>query len=627
VTVVKLAAFMRAEAGVEAARRGRSPHVGGGRLRAVRRARWKAALWALTALLAAVLATGVVFAGSPDRIPAGVTLAGIEVGGMEASEAEALLSRRAGALASTPVVFTAGEESWRIRPNRLDVRVNWHAAVEEAVEAGSGPLPLRGLKRVKVRLFGADLQPHAEVYEPALQLQVQRIARGIDVPAREAALVLNGLSPIAVPAETGRRLAREEATETVLTALAGLERRPVPLPVAVDEPTVTAKDLTAAAADVRTALSAPVQVGFRGATLLLRPTQLAGFLQLPAGGATELRVGGAKATRFFKNVGRGVAKPARDADFALRQNGRVRIIPSRDGRALDLRASAEALLAAALASGDRRAELVVASMEPRFTTGEASSLGVTRVLASYRTPYSGTSDRIRNLQLAIRALDGTVIRPGKEFSFNKVVGPRTAARGYRPAPVIINGEYEDGVGGGVSQVATTVFNAAWEAGIRITRRHAHALYISRYPLGRDATVNYPEVDLRVVNDTDHAIYLRARHDETGIVISLLGAPTHRRVVSEAGELREIGPPREKLERDPTLFVGERVVEDDGEPSRAVTVTRTIYVRGELLRRETWSTSYRSEAKIMRVGTIPKPEAEKPPTKTTTTSATTTAPGG
>ena len=97
--------------------------------------------------------------------------------------------------------------------------------------------------------------------------------------------------------------------------------------------------------------------------------------------------------------------------------------------------------------------------------------------------------------------------------------------------MIINGEYKDGVGGGVSQVATTVFNAAWEAGVKITARTAHALYISRYPLGRDATVNYPEIDLRFLNDTKGPVFIRARYDDTGIAIMLLGKAANRHVVS------------------------------------------------------------------------------------------------
>jgi vancomycin resistance protein YoaR len=212
----------------------------------------------------------------------------------------------------------------------------------------------------------------------------------------------------------------------------------------------------------------------------------------------------------------------------------------------------------------------------------------------------------------VQLLDGARIAPGATFSFNDRVGERTLARGFRPAPVIVGDKYEEDVGGGVSQVATTVFNAAWEAGLPISERNPHALYIARYQLGRDATVNYPNLDLKFVNDTGRWIVLGAGAGGNGIYVSLYGSDTGRRVESIPGELRVTGEPKTEVEKDPTAFVGEREVLFDGEPSRAVSVQRIVYDRdGTVLRRETWSTSYRSEATQVRVGTKPKPPPEKP----------------
>jgi vancomycin resistance protein YoaR len=623
---------MRAEVGVERAPRGRGSRAARGFFRVAAR-RWRLALWAAVLSLVGLIAAGVLFAGSPERIPSGVTLAGVPLGGLTAEQAEAKLRERAAEVASTPVVFTAGESRWALAPRQLDVRVDWAAAVQEALEVGHGPLPFRGLKRVKVRLFGEDLEPHADYYEGGLQYRVDQMAQAVERPAREAAIVLKGLSPMVVPAEAGRELVHEESKSLIIAALAGFERTPVALPVRVDEPEVRAADLESAVAQVRTALSAPVRLVFRGAQLTIEPVQLAPLLDLPRDGRRQLRVGGPEAVEFFRNLARGVARAPVSADFEPLAGGRVRVVPGRNGRALDVEASGRSLLAGALSATKRDAVLVVANVEPRLTTAEARSLGITRLLSAYRTAYSGTYDRIRNLQLAVAALDGTLVGPGKEFSFNKEVGPRTPEKGYRPAPVIINGEYKDGVGGGVSQVATTVFNAAWEAGVKITARTAHALYINRYPLGRDATVNYPDVDLRFQNDTRGSIYIRARYDDTGIAIMLLAKPTNRRVVSTAGELEEVGPPEVERELDPTLFVGERVIEDFGEPSRAVTVTRTVYVGDDVLYRETWHTTYRSEPRIIRVGTMPNPVETQPPqppppatTGKTTTNQTTTGGG-
>jgi vancomycin resistance protein YoaR len=260
-------------------------------------------------------------------------------------------------------------------------------------------------------------------------------------------------------------------------------------------------------------------------------------------------------------------------------------------------------------------------------------MGIERRLSSYTTLYAGTPDRITNLQLGVSLLNGALVAPGATFSFNDRVGERTIERGFRPAPVIIKDEYDEAVGGGVSQVATTVFNAAWEAGLKIAERNPHSLYISRYQLGRDATVNYPDLDLKFINDTPKWVFVAGASGGGGITVSVYGGGPERRVESGTGSIRETGPAPIRRVKDPTLPKGETTVEEEGSPARATSVTRTVYdERGEILHDETWNTSYRGEYRIIRVGTKPppkpkskaKPNAEKPapPPQTETAPATT-----
>ena len=601
---------MRAEAGVRPVRRGRSARERRGRARAVRRL--KLGLYTLAAAFALLFGAGVVLAGSPERIADGVTVAGVDVGGLTAAEARARLARLAARYEDVPVRFTAGDERFSIRPSGLDVRADWAAAAHEALEAADGPLPLRGLARLKVRLFGADVDPPVTAYEPALAFELNRMASVIDEPAREGAIELHGLEPVIVPGKAGAELDLGAARATVLAALARFDRVRVALPVETDEPAVGRDALVPVAAQVRTALSAPVRLTYRGGGWTIRPGELAPLLRLPADGRRELQVGGRPAARYFANLASGAHRAPQSADFAVDANGTVRVVPAHPGRELDVEATEKGLLRAAVRPGIRAAPLVIAKIEPTLTTAEARGMRVERRLASYTTYYAGTADRIQNLQRAVSLLDGAVLAPGATFSFNRRVGPRTEERGFRPAPVIMNGEYEEGIGGGTSQVATTLFNTVWEAGVRITSRTAHALYISRYPTGRDATVNYPDVDLRFVNDTGRWLVLAGSYDESGISISLLGSGPTRRVVSETGPLEVTGQPPVERTPDPTLFVDERVVDDLGDPAREVRVTRTVYEGGRVLYDETWYTAYRAEPRLVRFGTKPRPAEESPP---------------
>ncbi|HJV29338.1 MAG TPA: VanW family protein [Gaiellaceae bacterium] len=598
------------------------------RRRARSRLLWQGLAAAVAVALALVALFGAVFAGSPSKIPAGVTIAGVSVGGMTPSAAQNLLERRAAALENVPVTFFSGSKRWQVTPHRLGIQADWGAAVAAARRQGEGLGPLRGFQRVRVRVFGADIAPPAQVYEPALEYRLRQIALELDQPNREAAIVLNGLKPVLVEGQPGRKLNGDRAAATIVGALASLSRAETPLPVDVERVTVTAADLRPVLVQTRRALSAPIRLELGKTWWRLRQPRIAELLALPRDGARKLGIGGPRAEAWFKRFGARVGKPPTDARFQLAGGGGVSIVPHTDGVMLNVAATSREILAAALAPPARRVgDVVVAKHSPELTTEQARELGITSVLASYSTFYSGTADRIQNLQLAVKLLDGTRVPPGGSFSLNEAVGPRTLERGFRSAPVIIGDEYEEDVGGGVSQVATTVFNAAWEAGVKVLERNPHSLYISRYQLGRDATVNYPDLDLQFRNDTGKWMVVLGASGRDGITITFAGAPTGRRVVSEPGPLVVTGKPPVKRIKDPTLTVGTQVVEEIGSSPQSVTVTRTVYNRdGSVLYDETWRTNYRGEKRVIRVGTKKKDKPKPPTTSTpTTTTPTTTTP--
>jgi vancomycin resistance protein YoaR len=554
---------------------------------------------------------GFVFAGSSSRIAAGVKIDGVDVGGLTAGEARTKLERRASALAAVPVTFTAAGHEWPLRPVNLGVQTDWDAAVKLALNQSGGLGPLRGFRRLGVRVFGADVSPPTRVLERALGFELAGIAKKVDRPHTDAAIALRGLRPVVLPARTGEVLDKAAAGETMVHALAGFQRGRVALPVRVDAPKARAADLVPAVAQVRTALAHPVRLQLGAASWWLRKRQLAAILQLPHNGTKALAVGGSGATGYFARLGRGVDKPARDATFRVLSSGRVVVVPARPGRIVAARPTGRHILAAALAPQARTARVVVTYAQPKRSTAQAKALGITTRVGRYETIYGGDPNRIHNVQLVARLIDGKLIAPGATFSFNQATGARTADKGFREAPVIINGEVTSGLGGGVCQVSTTVFNAAYEAGLKITERTNHALYISHYPQGRDATVNYPDVDLKFVNDTAHWLLLRTYVGSYSLDVELYGAPLNRRVESETRPLVTTGPaPLDKVS-DPTLFVGQTSVEDSGVAPQSTSVERKVYTAGgALLYDNTWYSSYRGEPRIVHVGTKLRPVPPK-----------------
>jgi vancomycin resistance protein YoaR len=367
--------------------------------------------------------------------------------------------------------------------------------------------------------------------------------------------------------------------------------------------------LAPAARRARAVLSRPVYLEGTGKRWRLSRARIAALLDLPSGGATRIAFAGATADAYFRGLSRQVGTRPQDADFAVSGES-VQVIPAKDGLELDVPSTAGALLRAATRPTNRVARLVVVRAKPERSTKEALALGIDRRMSSYKTYYSGTADRITNLQLGVRDLDGTLVAPGGTFSLNQAIGERTLERGFRPAPVIIGTEFAEEVGGGTSQVATTTFNAAWEAGLKITERNPHALYISRYQLGRDATVYWPALDLKFLNDTKHWILVKGFSESDGISVAIYGGE-RRRVVSSPGTFAITGPVPVKRIKDPTLAKGKTVVEQEGSAPRRTSVTRTVYgSNGKLIRDETWATSYKGETKIVRVGT----KAPEPKTK-------------
>jgi len=566
--------------------------------------------------LALALVVPLFFAGSPKRLANGTRIAGVDVGGLTAKQARTVLAARARRLDRVPINFTAGGKRFRLTAHELGVQVDWRAAVKAAEEQGGGIGIVRGYRRLSLEIFPQDVVPPTRVYDAAVNYELGLLAKAVNRPRREARLVRRGLHVTIASGASGRTLDRDAARDTIVGALASFSRTSVALPVDLTVPTVTVQSLTDKQRLASQIVAAPVRVRVGATTLRIPRWRLATLLDLET-----LRFRGPAADRYFARLASQVDRAARDATFAV-SGSRVRVVPARPGLTLDVPRSAAAILAAASRPADRVTRLALVVAQPKRSTAAAQAMGITGVVGTYETLYGGDPNRIHNVQLVAHLVDGKLVAPGATFSFNGTTGERSAAKGFLEAPVIVNGELQTGLGGGVCQVSTTVFNAAYEGGLRITARTNHALYISHYPLGRDATVDYPNLDLKFVNDTGHWLLLRTWVGSSSLTVGLYGTPQHRKVETFPQPLSVVSPPPVEKTVDATLDPGQVVVDDPGVPAQSTSVERKVYAPdGRLLSDQSWYSSYRAEPKIVRVG--PKaPKKKKPPVTTTTTTTTT-----
>ncbi|MDQ7850474.1 MAG: VanW family protein [Armatimonadota bacterium] len=296
-----------------------------------------------------------------------------------------------------------------------------------------------------------------------------------------------------------------------------------------------------------------------------------------------------------------VAAPPRDARVTVVEDEVVLTDVSREGRVLD-QAATIGRIRRALAERAAEVEGAVRVVRPRFSTADALSLTVP--VARYTTRFVDIPNRNHNIALAAGRLRGVLILPGEVFSFNRVVGPRTPALGYLPAPVLLNHVLVPGDGGGVCQVSSTLYNVALLADLAILERASHTRPVAYLPIGRDATVVYGGQDLRFRNTSGAPLLLWSTVRGLRLTVTLYGPPQGARQVRiVVGERKEIPPPAHTVQRaDPELPLGQVVV-DPPQPGYRVRTYRIVTREGVEVRRELVGRSvYTPLPRTIRTGT-------------------------
>jgi vancomycin resistance protein YoaR len=223
------------------------------------------------------------------------------------------------------------------------------------------------------------------------------------------------------------------------------------------------------------------------------------------------------------------------------------------------------------------------------------------VVSRFTTYFEPGQPRVINIRRSARLLDRRVIRPGQVFSMNAALGRRTRARGFVPAPMISGGILVNSVGGGISQVATTLYNAAFFAGLRLIAHTPHSFYISRYPMGREATISWGGPELTFQNDWPAPIVMRFRATATSITVTFYSQRFGRHIATRTSHPYAFVRPVIRYVRDPTLAPGRRIViQPAGGPGFSVDYSRRVYESEELRRNEHFHVRYDAVDEVVAV---------------------------
>lgn len=543
----------------------------------------------------------------------GVRSWGVDLGGLQPAAAREALEAAAAQALARPLQVSAGDVSVSLVPSSAGVTLDATETVRLAEAAGdSGGWWGKAIRRGRLWWSGESVRPALLVSDRAAwNRAADEVALAFERLPRDARLVISGDALNVVAGRDGVVVDRTALEAAVLATVGGLSTV-VDVPLGSVPPLVTTQQATQSMDAARLAFSAPVELAYQGITYRLTPQELVSMAAVDPQG-----VAAGRPLTFDTSPGRAlleqrlasVEHPPVDAVIQPAGDRKgFTVVPSSDGTLVEWDALLSGLERAAMSRDQRYVPIPTKLAHPKLATLDAEQLGLRREVASFTTYFSeANAARVNNIRQVASILDGMIVRPGETFSFNESVGPRTKAAGFDEAPVIRDGVLTPGVGGGICQVSTTLFNAAFFAGLPVVERRPHSFYIDHYPVGRDATVSYGAVDLKFRNDSDKVILISITATDRSVRASL-AAPTWDRVVNySTTSFRDLVPPSSSAQkprrlRDPALAVGQTSAVEAGVAGRKVEVVRTVTrADGTRLFTDTFESVYAPKDYVVRVG--------------------------
>lgn len=556
----------------------------------------------IIAILSVALLVGVLYAVAyafaADRIPRGTTVAGVQVGGLAPAAAREKLEKEIGGRDSVEVTIAGKRETFTTE------QLGFALDLDATIEAAGGGRSWDPRRLWDYYAGGDEVEPEIDVDDSAFEGTVARLEEEHGRPAREGAVKFPGGKVKTVKARSGLGLDRGTTLDTLRAAYVAGE--PATLALTDTQPEISDEDVAEAVdAFAEPAVSGPVTLVFEGARVKLTPAEFAPALAMKADDGVLVPHLDRKKLNEVLDSRLGEHGTAVDATVKL-VDGVPQVVPGKPGVSFDPKQVSGAFLDVVVQpSGERTLPVKSKVAKPDVTTAEARKWGIKEKVSTFTTYYPHTDYRNVNIPRALELIDGTVLAPGETFSMNETVGQRTEANGFVAGYVIEGGEITTALGGGVSQVATTSYNAAFFAGLEDVEHKAHSLYFDRYPIGREATVAWPYVDLKFKNTTPYGVlidtsYVRSTPSSSGVVTVSMWSTKYWDITTTTGERRNIVAPGERISTDPDC--------EPQEPNTGfdITVYRHFNRNGERVRTETINTHYNHADRV----TCRKPEEKK-----------------
>nr|WP_206313318.1 VanW family protein [Streptomyces coryli] len=525
-----------------------------------------------------------------DDIPEGTHVRGVDIGGMDRATARAELAEQTGRIWPAKVPVRIGDHHGSIDTRAAGLTLDSAGTAHEASRSGKDPITVIG-RLLGIRTAAAATAPVIRMDEPKARAALRELARDHAHPVRHGAIRFQQGAAVPVRPRTGQAL-------DMHAALAALRRAapadaPVRLPLRESKPRADATAVGRAMEELaEPAMSEPVTLTTDRGKVKITPEVLGAHLTLEPdedGDLTpQLDAAGLLNDPSVHRPLQQITDPSVNAKLRV-EGGRV--VVASDGKAgqeVTATTLREAVLPLLTKEGeDRTGPVATERVEPTLTRDNVSRLGITEQMSTFTVNFPAAPYRTKNVGRAAELINGSVVLPGDTWSFNRTVGERTKANGFVEGVMIYDGKYALATGGGVSAVATTVYNAIFFAGVDPTEHGAHSFYIERYPEGREATVAWGRLDLKFKNDSGNAIYIKAAATQNSITISFLGTKKYDEIDSVKGPRTKIKEPgTRKGDPDPKKCEPQTPLEGFD-----VKVDRIFRNGGEEVRRETFKTHY------------------------------------